>query len=223
MAAELFAAIKGGDAKAVERLLEKDHGLVDARDAGGLSPILAALYHGKGDIATAILRRGPKLTVFEAAAAGALPRVRELVERDRAQANAVSPDGYSPLGLAAFFRRSDVAAYLLDRGADPRPASRQGGFTPLHSAVATDAAAADLELVRRLLDAGADPNARSASGGTPLHTAAFTGDSAVLELLIAHGGDASIKNEQGKTPADIARERGHPEMARLLEDRLAQR
>jgi uncharacterized protein len=223
MAAELFTAIKGGDAKAVERLLEKDRGLVGARDENGLSPILAALYHGKSDIATAILRRGPKLTVFEAAAAGDLPRVRELVERDRAQANAVSPDGYSPLGLAAFFRRLDVAAYLLERGADPRPASRQGGFTPLHSAVATDAAAADLELVRRLLDAGADPNARSASGGTPLHTAAFTGDRSVLDLLLARGGDASIRNERGNTAADIANERGHPEMARLLEDRLAQR
>jgi len=223
MAAELFTAIKGGDAKAVERLLDRDRGLVDARDENGLSPILAALYHGKSDIATAILRRGPKLTVFEAAAAGDLPRVRELVERDRAQANAVSPDGYSPVGLAAFFRRSDVAAYLLERGADPRPASRQGGFTPLHSAVATDAAAADLELVRRLLDAGADPNARSASGGTPLHTAAFTGDRRVLDLLLARGGDASIRNEQGNTAADIANQRGHPEMARLLEDRLAQR
>ena len=223
MANELFAAIKGGDTKAVERLLEMDRGLVEARDETGLSPVLAALYRGRNDIAMAILRRGPKLTVFEAAAAGDLARVRELVERERAQANAVSPDGYTPLGLAAFFKRSDVAAYLVDRGADPRAASRQGGFTPLHSAVATDAAPTDVELVRRLLDAGADPNARSESGGTPLHTTAFTGDRTSMELLLECGGDASIKNEQGKTAADIARERGHSEIARLLEDRLTQR
>ncbi|TMC76366.1 MAG: ankyrin repeat domain-containing protein [Chloroflexi bacterium] len=223
MAADLFTAIKGGDTEAVERLLDRDHDLVEARDESGLSPVLAALYRGKNDIATAILRRRPKLTVFEAAAAGDLARVRDLIERERAQANAVSPDGYSPLGLAAFFRRSDVAAYLLDRGADPRAASRQGGFTPLHSAVATDAAPTDPQLVRKLLDAGADPNAKSASGGTPLHTAAFTGDGAILDLLLARGADASIKNAQGKTAADIARERGHPGMARVLEDRLAQR
>ncbi|HEV8469821.1 MAG TPA: ankyrin repeat domain-containing protein [Candidatus Limnocylindria bacterium] len=223
MASELFAAIKGGDTKAVERLLDTDRGLVDARNETGLSPVLAALYRGKNDIATAILRRGPKLTVFEAAAAGDLSRVRELVERDRAQANAVAPDGYSPLGLAAFFRRSDVAAYLLERGADPRAPSRQGGFTPLHSAVATDAAPTDVELVRKLLDAGADPNARSESGGTPLHTTAFTGDRTSMELLLERGGDASIKNVEAKTAAEIARERGHPELARLLEDRLAQR
>src|SRR5438270_186985 len=87
----------------------------------------------------------------------------------------------------------------------------------------------DTEAVERLLDRdhdlveGADPNAKSASGGTPLHTAAFTGDGAILDLLLARGADASIKNAQGKTAADIARERGHPGMARVLEDRLAQR
>ena len=223
MADELFTAIKGGDAKAVERLLDRDRGLVDARDESGLSPILAALYRGRHDIATAIQRRGPKLTVFEAAAAGDLARVRELVERDRAQANATSSDGYSVLGLAAFFKRRDVVRFLLEAGADVRPASRAGGFTPLHSAVATDAGACDALIVRMLLAKGADPNARSQSGGTPLHTAAFTGDRTVLDLLLEHGGDPSIKNEQGKTSAEVARERGNPEVARLLEDRLAQR
>src|SRR5258705_5544466 len=137
MAVELFTAIKGGDKAAVERLLERDRGLADARDESGLSPILTALYHGKADIATAILRRGPKLTVFEAAAAGDAARVREIVARDRAQANAVAPDGYSPLGLAAFFNRREVVRYLLETGADPRPASRQGGFMPPPSALAT--------------------------------------------------------------------------------------
>ena len=42
MANELFAAIKGGDTKAVERLLDMDRALVEARDETGLSPVLAA-------------------------------------------------------------------------------------------------------------------------------------------------------------------------------------
>ena len=91
MATELFTAIKGGDKATVERLLERDRALVDARDETGLSPILAALYRGQGDIATAILRRQPRLTLFEAAAAGDDARVREIVARDPAQANAVAP------------------------------------------------------------------------------------------------------------------------------------
>src|SRR5438874_13077952 len=114
MATDLFTAIKGGDGVAVERLLETDRGLVDARDREGLSPILAALYRGRNEIAAAILRRGPKLNVFEAAAAGDLARVRELVGADPAQANGVAPDGYSPLGLAAFFNRPGAVPSLLD-------------------------------------------------------------------------------------------------------------
>src|SRR3989454_7697328 len=216
MATDLFSAIKGGDTAAVERLLERNRALVDARDDTGLSPILAALYRGQDDIATAILRRGPKLTVFEAAAAGDTERVREIVEPDPAQANGVAPDGYSPLGLAAFFKRRDVVRYLLDAGADPRPASRQGGFTPLHSAVANDAGARDVEIVRMLLDKGADPNAKSQSGSTPLHTVAFTGDRATLELLLSHGADPVVKNQEGKTSADIASDQGNANIARAL-------
>jgi ankyrin repeat protein len=219
MAAELFSAIRGGDKPGVERLLERDRGLADARDENGLSPLLTALYHGKNDIATAILRRGPKLTVFEAAAAGDAGRVREIVAHDRAQANATAPDGYSPLGLAAFFKRREVVRYLLDAGADPSHASRQGGFTPLHSAVATDAGTVDIEIVRLLLAKGADPNARSQSGSTALHTVAFTGDRPSLELLLKHGADPAIKNNEEKSAGDIGRERGHQEIADLLATR----
>jgi uncharacterized protein len=216
MARELFVAIKAGDTAGVERLLGNDRRLVDARDEDGLSPVLVALYRGKDDIAAAVLRRRPRLSVFEAAAAGDLRRVRELVSTDPALANATSPDGFSPLGLASFFKRRDVVRYLLDAHADPKPASRAGRFTPLHSAVATDAGASDIEIVRMLLDAGADPNARSASGGTPLHTAAFTGDEASARLLLERGADRAAGDANGRTAADVARQRGNGKIVALL-------
>lgn len=216
MSTQLFTAIKSGDRSAVDDLLDRDPRLISARDDSGLSPILAALYRGQTEIASAILRRKPELSVYEAAAAGDADRVRELVDREPHLASADSADGYSPLGLAAFFKHRAVVKYLLVRGADVHATSRQGRFTPLHSAVATDAAACDAEIVRLLVGAGANPNARSAAGNTPLHTTAFTGDRECLELLLAHGGDPTIKNGQGKTPSDLATDRGHDAVARRL-------
>src|SRR5438034_973993 len=76
--------------------------------------------------------------------------------------------------------------------------------------------AGDLAIVRALLDAGADPNARNRAGRTSLHTVAFTGDRAMCELLLGAGGDGAIADGQGKTPVDIANDRGNAEVALLL-------
>jgi len=51
------------------------------------------------------------------------------------------------------------------------------------------------------------------------NTVAFTGDLASLELLMKHQADPSIRNTDGKTAVDIATERGHPDVARLLAPR----
>src|SRR5438874_1903834 len=114
MATDLFTAIKGGDGAAVERLLETDRGLVDARDQEGLSPILAALYRGRSEIAVAILRRGPKLNVFEAATAGDLARL-ELLMKHRADPSIRNNEGKTPQDIAAERGHADVARALASR------------------------------------------------------------------------------------------------------------
>lgn len=216
MAAQFLEAVKNGDRETVDRMLDSDPTLASAKDEGGTSAVLLAHYYGRADVAAALLSRAHELDIFEAATAGDARRVTELVDRDPNLANAVAHDGYSPLGLAAFFKRRDVVKALLERGAKPSVPSRDQGFTPLHSAVATDAGASDRELIRNLLAAGADPNLRSREGGTPLHTAAFTGDIDVVELLLAYGADPTATDRKGNTPLDVARDRKNIEAATAL-------
>ena len=54
------------------------------------------------------------------------------------------------------------------------------------------------------MSCGADPNARDAEGNTPLHRAAANCRYALAQLLIQHGADPNTKNNQDKTPADLA-------------------
>lgn len=218
MSAQLFAAIKQGDAATVERLIAADPGIVSARAEGGASAVLTAVYYGRGAIARALAARHPGLDIFEAAAVGDAERARELLDADPTLASAFAPDGFHPLGLAAFFRHTGVLRLLIERGADvAAPARNPLAVTALHSAVASDAAPVDLALVEALLDAGAPVNVPHQGGGTPLHTAAFTGDAAVARMLLDRGADPLQRTDDGKTAVDIARERGHGDVARMLE------
>jgi ankyrin repeat protein len=223
MTVKFLEAVKKGDRAVVDRMLDADPSLASAKDATGTSAVLLAHYYGKTEVAAALLSRAPTLDVFEAATAGDAKRVAALVDVDRSLADAVARDGYTPLGLAAFFKRRDVVRALLERGAKPNVPSRDQGFTPLHSAVATDAGTAEGEIVRLLLEAGADPNAKSREGGTPLHSAAFTGDLEIAELLLAYGADPNATDPKSLTALDIARDRRNVEVAALLHHAVANR
>ncbi|HEY3218100.1 MAG TPA: ankyrin repeat domain-containing protein [Candidatus Limnocylindria bacterium] len=220
MTAEFLEAVRKGDAAAVERMLADDPSLAGAKDERGVSAVLLSYYYGKEDVARLLLAHRSDLDVFEASTAGDHDRVRGLVKADPALANAWSPDGFFPLGLASFFKHPAVAAVLIEQGADVHMASKPAGFTPLHSAVADDAGPATKDLVRMLLDAGADPNAPSATAFTPLHTAAFTGNIPVVQMLLAAGGDPHVPDNKGQTPLDVAREKQHSEVAALLHHRV---
>ncbi|HLL83530.1 MAG TPA: ankyrin repeat domain-containing protein [Longimicrobium sp.] len=208
----LLEALKAGDVGQVESLLAAEPSLAEARK-DGVSLLLLALYHQKPQVAEAFARRRSALDVFEAAALGRVERLREVLQAQPELANAHAPDGFTALGLAAFFGQPEAVGLLLERGAQANTASRNGlRVTPLHSAVARRS----VESVHLLLRAGADPNARQQGGYTPLHGAAAEGDAGLVRLLLGQGADARAVNDKGETPADLARQKGHAEVARLL-------
>jgi ankyrin repeat protein len=182
-----------------------------------------ALYRQQPDIARDILARLPpeRLTLHEAAATGQCGRLEELLAADPAAANAWSPDGFQPLALAAFFGQAEAVDVLLRRGAEVNTLARHAfGVNAVHAALASPPP----DLARRLVEAGGDVNIPQRGSGTvALHTTAYNGDLDLTGWLLERGADASIADSQGRRPADVARERGHTEVADLLERAAAAR
>ncbi len=214
---EFLDAVAAGDLARIEAALAADPSLARARTEGGVSAVLWASYHGRREVLAAVLARAGDLDVHEAAAAGAAERVRALLAADPGLVDAPSPDGFTPLGLAAFFGHPETVGLLLAAGARPdaEPANRMR-VRPLHGAVACRDANAARACARLLLDRGASPNVVQHGGWTPLHQAASHGDRDLVRLLLAHGADPSARSEDGRTPRDMAAAGGHVEVAGLL-------
>lgn len=211
---DLIAAIKGNDIARARELLRANPALAQERDENGVSATMNARYRGQTELVELLLASGVVLDVFEAATLGNTARIAELLDGNPTQVNACSPDGFTPLHLACFFGQESVAQLLLERGADPGAAARNPmRVQPLHSA----AAGRRLGIVRVLLERGAPVNARQHMGWTALHEAANQGNCEMAEALLRHGADPAAGNDDKKTPADVAAERGHTELARLLQ------
>jgi ankyrin repeat protein len=212
---QLIDAIKAGDKSAVERLLEEDANLIRAA-ANGTSAILLAAYNGRRDVAQVFVESGAMLDIYEACALGSLERVREIVRDNPGAVNSFAPDGFFPLGLAAFFGHGEIVRLLLENGAQATPAARNAQrVTALHGAVARG----DGDIVKMLLEHGADPNARQESGFVPLHEAAANGKEAIARLLVEHGARVDAAADDGKTAYDLATQRGQKAMAEWLQAR----
>jgi tankyrase len=113
-------------------------------------------------------------------------RLERLIEAG-ADIHAADKNGVTPLHFAVRFRNPVAALTLLAHGAAVNQRCTRSGSTPLHRAVTWSGAPAT---------AGKSAQAR-----------------AIIEILLRHGADPSIKNKLGKKPADYVRD---PELRRLL-------
>src|SRR5687768_7252547 len=187
--ASIFESIKAGDVDTVRAAVKDDPSVAAARDDDGRSAVRAALYVHNQDMADVLLEAKPELDVFDAAAAGDVDRLTELLDGDADLVGAYSEDGYTPLHFAAFFDRGKAVRLLLDRGADVGAVARNDmQVQPLHSAVAANSR----EIVAALLAAGADPNAKQQGGFTPLMAAEKNEEEGdMVRLLMDHGAEES--------------------------------
>jgi uncharacterized protein len=210
-----FELLQAGDADGLRRLLEKDPAFSEARDATGVSLLMHSLYRGRRDLAELIASKKKALDIFEAAALGRLNRLKQCLRDDASAIDSRSKDGFTALHFACFFGQPDAARLLIESGAAvDAVAANPTQVMPLHSA----ASSRNLEAARLLLERGAPVNARQQAGWVPIHAAAQNGDRPMVELLLKHRADPKLVNDQAKTSAMVAREKGHEEIATLLEE-----
>lgn len=211
----LMWAAADGHADTVKILLEAGADAGHRLDSG-FSAFLLAVREGQQDVVSVFLKAGanpnetvqlPQVTGRKLNAGRAAPRV-----------------GSSALHLAVGNAHFQLAALLLDAGADPNAIGP--GYTPLHmishvrkpgggdndptprgSGLMTS-----LELVRKFAARGADLNVRmtkrvnfgltslNANGATAFFLAARTADAELMRLLASLGADPLIPNVDGATP-----------------------
>jgi len=186
-----FRAVETDTPATIEALLQRgfDPNTMAPPELAGLSPLAVALRDNS-----------PKVAAL-------------LLEHPDVDVNFTSPNGETPLMMAALRGRYDAARRLVERGA----AVNRAGWTPLHYA----ATGGHLDVVELLFEhhAFVDPQAPE-TAATPLMMAARFGTEAVVERLLEEGADIRMTDKRGATAVDYARSSGRDFLADKLQAHL---
>lgn len=198
---ELFLSLDEGDLDEVAAAVAADPALAASRDDLGVSLLMAALYRGHAALAAELAEHLPRLEVWEAAALG---RAWDL---DLEALDQRSPDGFSPLHLAANFGHVATMQRLLDAGADVEAeAQNVSRVRPLHAAAAGRSTGA----VQLLLERGARADAPQHGGWTALMAACLHRLPEMARLLVEAGADPQQRAEDGRTARSMLPEGEDP-------------
>ncbi|MDE3209897.1 MAG: ankyrin repeat domain-containing protein [Pseudomonadota bacterium] len=205
----LFAALEhGAEALPLVRALIAHGANPEAADANGETPLGLALEHPAVE-RWLNWRDWPRphrplraADLPAAAAAGALVTVQRLLELGFA-VDSQDAQGASALLHACGGGHRDVAAALLDAGADATLAARSG-VTPLAAAVA----ARRETLVALLLQQRVQADQRLPHGATALMVAAAMGYPEVAERLLDGGADVGAVDDSGRNALHAAAQFG---------------
>ena len=123
----------------------------------------------------------------------------------------------SPFLYAGAEGRDDILKMTLAAGADLKSTNRYGG-----TALIPAAHHGHVETVRELLKTAIDVNHLNRLGWTALLEVVILGDGSptyveITRLLLAHGANINLPDNQGVSPLGHARRRGQREIASILE------
>jgi ankyrin repeat protein len=192
-------------------------GLLAAAHAGDLAALQAAIAGGSSLSETDRLGR----MAVHIAAHGSHETVVAALAKAGADVNALDGERYDAVTIAAVANDTDLLRAALAAG------NRATNITSRYDGTALIAAAhlGHHEVVRILIDAGAPLDHVNNLGWTAMIEAVVLGDGGpdhqqTLRHLVEAGADGSIPDRNGRTPIDLARDRGYAQMVAILESSL---
>jgi ankyrin repeat protein/L-ascorbate metabolism protein UlaG (beta-lactamase superfamily) len=225
--APVFYAAFINNLELAELLIE--HGAdVNSRTEDGSTPLHNAAYRGSYDVFDYLIQNGADIHARDNEGASVLHSALGPNSYDIAKkllelgldANVTTDANATPLHYLGWNGTVETAELLLEQGADINARS-DDGRTPL-----TFAAYSNFELTRFYLSCGADVNPDMpvdtvdgrcrVSGITPLYGAVRSDSLNTVMLLVEHGADINIPDDNGVTPLHYAVGHGNNEIARYL-------
>lgn len=198
-----------------------------ASEIARYSPLFLAAWSGDGKAVSEALANGADLaerdgngrTAVHVAAFASNDAALRALAQGGADMNALDHQRYDAVTIAAVADDPDLLRLAIDLG------NRADLVTSPYDGTALIAAAhlGHPEVVDILIRAGAPLDHVNNLGWTAVIEAVVLGDGGkahqeTLRLLLDAGADRSIPDNQGRTPLDLARERGFAAMERLLLD-----
>ncbi len=188
----LHAAAAQGDIAMIKQLVAAGAN-VNATDAYGRTPMHVAAYQSHDEAVLALAEAG-------------------------GDANLLERDKYDIITIAAVADDAGMVATAVKAGGNAK------NITSIYDGTALIAAAheGNWESIDVLIKAGAPLDHVNNLGWTAMIEAVVLGDGGErhqksLKLLIDAGADRSITDRSGRTPLDLARERGYEAMVKMLE------
>jgi uncharacterized protein len=179
----IFELVDRGDVDGIRTLLTADPAARDLRNDAGHSPLIHALFTGRGPAFDAILEAGEPTDPWDRLVGGYADPLPP--------PDSWSPDGFTPLHLAAFVDNVPAAAALLAAGADPNVLATASfaRVTPLGTCAFSGA----LGVARLLLAHGADPHIGEDGAYTVEAEAIARGNQELIALIEAAAGPGTSK------------------------------
>ncbi len=138
--------------------------------------------------------------------------VKLVLETKDIDANQKNNFGLSPLQLASIVRNYEIAALLIEKGADVNKKNKNNVEALLYSI----SEGVNNKLSILLIEKGATVDTENQSGALVLKKAADYGNVEIAKLLLEKGAKVGVATWAGMTPLTGAASNGHVEMVKLL-------